>query len=443
MWFFQAIHDFLPIEEELSKKINSYCIDSRKVQNGSLFFAIKGQRADGHKFLDQAFQNGAIAAVVEKDVEINHSPMPLIHVDNVQETLQKMAKAVITFWKPKIIAITGSLGKTSTKDFLIILLREKYTVAGTPGNYNSQLTLPLTILNVGKPTEFLVLEMGIDQPGEIDRLLDIAPPTYAILTQLAHVHIEGFGSFDKLASEKVKVFQKMQTKVGVYSQDMPYSDLAKSQGKCKKICTSLKNPDADFYLKYKKDSFEVYKNKEFFLSSPSPFFDQKSHFNLLSTIALADDLKIEKSKILKAIPILKHAPNRLQKIQRNGISFICDAYNANVDSMENALMSLGKEKGRKIAILSDMVELGCCQREDHQRLAQIALQHADILVGLGQRLEVMRPIWKKSKKRWAFFLSYSNMLPYISKLVKKGDVILLKGSRKQALERVLDDLNIY
>ncbi|MCH9633202.1 MAG: UDP-N-acetylmuramoyl-tripeptide--D-alanyl-D-alanine ligase [Chlamydiae bacterium] len=442
MWFYQAIQDFLPLHKQLADQIESFCIDSRRVVDGSLFFALKGQKVDGHLFLTEAQNKGAVAAVVEKNTAVDNVSIPLLVVEDVQETLQQIAKAVVSFWNPKIIAITGSLGKTSTKDFLLAFLKEKFTVSGTPGNYNSQLTLPLTILNTPSPTQYLVLEMGLDQPGEIDKLLDIAPPDYSILTQLSHVHVEAFGTFEKLAHEKFKIFERKQTKVGVFNQDMPYAHLSNEKGSFKKIKISLEDAQANYYLSYEGQNFEVFKNQRSLFKMPSPFFDFKSHNNLLLALALADLLGVEIQKIKNVIPSLKHGPNRLQKIKKGKVVFICDAYNANLDSTENALMSLSKEPGRKIAILSGMVEQGKYSTENHQKLAKAALKYADILVGFGEELEVMRPIWKKNRKRWAFFLSYSNMLPYISKLIKKGDVVLLKGSRKNALERIVNDLNL-
>lgn len=441
MWFYPAIEGLIPLDKSLVNKISSFCIDSRKAQKGSLFFALPGQKVDGHNYLNQAAKLGAVAAIVEKSREVQ-APINLIRVDDVKKTLQQMAKLVIEFWKPKVVAITGSLGKTSAKEFTLALLKEKFSVYGTPGNYNSQLTLPLTILNAPSPTEYIVLEMGIDQPGEMDNLVKIAPPDYAILTHLSHVHVENFETFEHLISEKLKIFQNPKASLGLYSKDAPSQALIEKKILCEKISTSLKDPQATYYLNYQNDHFEIYKNQMPYLKAASPFFDLKSHWNLLLALALADRLGVDQASILKVIPTLKHEKNRLQKIEKGGVSFICDAYNANYESAENALESLKNEKGRKIAILSDMVEQGKYHLENHEKLATKALECADVIVGLGPGFECSRPIWKKSRKRWAFFLSYSNMLPYISKLIKKGDVILLKGSRKQALERVINDLSI-
>lgn len=440
MWFYQAIQETLQISQELADQITSYCIDSRLAQTNSLFFALKGEKVDGHDYLDQAFRNGAIAAVVEEGVEIKKTPLKLIYVSNVKKTLQKCASDVIRFWKPQIIAVTGSLGKTSTKEFLYTLVSEKLSIAANPGNYNSQLTLPLTILNVKKQTDYLLLEMGLDKPDEIDTLLKIAPPTYAILTMIAHVHVGFFNTFECLANEKMKIFKDVE-KLGLYNLDMPYSSKALKVGASLKMSYSLQNREADFYLKKEKNQIEVFKNEKLLMKCETPFFDFKSHYNLLAAIAMANVLQVDTSHILKMIPRLKHEKNRLQVVHKKNVTFLSDAYNANLDSGENALLSLYENfSGRKIAVLSEMVDQGDYSIENHIKLAEVALKYADVLIGFGPMMQHMRPLWKKSRKKWAFFLSYSNMLAYISKLVRKGDTILLKGSRKFALERLINDI---
>lgn len=441
MWFYQAVSHLIKLPPALVDQIQYFCIDSRKAVHKSLFFALKGQKVDGHDYLDQAASNGAIVAVVDQDFVCENPPLFLVRVNDVKVTLQEMAKSLIAFWKPKIIAITGSLGKTSTKDFTLALTKPYVSIYGTPHSYNSQLTLPLTILNTPRPMDYLVLEMGLNQPGEIDVLLDIAPPTYAVLTALAHAHVEAFNDFENLALEKMKIFSRKSTQVGFYNQDIPFSSLAAQKAPKKQITYSLKDSSASFYLELKENQVSIFKDQKLFLHFNSPFFDYKSHYNLLAAVALADLLKVTPQQMLEQIPHLKHAQNRLEKVEKNGVVFICDAFNSTLDSVENALMSLPKGKsGRKIAILSDLVEQGQYNEENHIKMAEIALQYVDCLIGYGEHLHVMSSVWKKSKKKWAFFLSYSNMLAYISKTIQKGDVILVKGSRKRAMERILHDL---
>lgn len=443
MWFFQAIQKYLPIAKELADQVTGFCIDSRKVTPGSLFFALRGERVDGHDYLKQAAANGAIAALVDREIKDQNIPLELIYCRDVREALQSLAKAVIDYWKPKIIAVTGSLGKTSTKDFILAFLKSQFAVVGTPGNYNSQLTLPLTILNVKEPTEYLVLEMGIDRPGEMDRLLDIANPDYAILTMLAHVHVEPFNDFENLANEKMKIFGRKGIKQAFYNLDMPFANKINStlSPAANAVSYSLSDRNASYFLELKDNKVQIFQGQREVASFISPFFDHKSHYNLLGAISIADTLGVSKENILNTIPLLKHASNRLEKIEKNGILFVCDAYNSNLESAENALMAIQKYPGRKIAIISDMIQQGQYHDQNHYKLAELALKHADCVIGFGSGLAILEQLGDKNKKRWAFFLSYESMLDYLMTLIQKGDVVLIKGSRKKALERIIHDLD--
>lgn len=442
MWFYSAIQNLFPGKEALFKQVENFCIDSRKATKNSLFFALPGERVDGHDFLEKAYQNGAIAAVVSKKTQFQNLPIELIYVEDVKKTLQKAAKQVIEFWKPKIIAVTGSLGKTSVKNFIHAFTESQKSIYATPGNYNTQLTLPLTILNAKAPTEYLLLEMGMDRPNEIDFLLEIAPPDFSVLTMLAHVHIEAFSSFEALAKEKMKIFSKRG--VGFYNLDMPFSEQVPGIGEGPKISFSLQDPRADFFLKKEKNQIEIFKKGVSFLKSDTPFLDLKGHINLLGAVSVADYIGVGAEKIKAQIPLLRYEKNRLEKVHKDGVDFLCDAYNSNLDSSINALQCFSENfEGRRIGIIGAMVEQGEHCSLNHQKLANEALKHLDCLIGFGEEMKEMIPIWKKSKKRWAFFLSYPNMLGYISKMVKKGDSVLLKGSRKFALERVLNDIDIH
>lgn len=443
MWFYPAIQHLFPDKKSLFNQIQNFCIDSRKAIKGSLFFALPGEQVDGHDYLEQAYKKGAIAAVVCREPSGKKLPIELIYVEDVKKTLQEAAKRVVQYWKPKIIGVTGSLGKTSVKNFIHTFTKDQKSIWATPGNYNTQLTLPLTILNAKKPTEFLLLEMGLDQPKEIDLLLNIAPPDISVLTMLAHVHIEAFLSFEDLAHEKMKIFSKKRG-VGFYNLDMPFSENVPRVGDGPKISYSLIDSKADFFLTKEKDQIEIFKKGASFLQVSTPLLDLKGHINLLGAIAVADYLGVTAEHIKNSIPQLRYEKNRLEKIEKKGISFLCDAYNSNLDSSINALKCFSENfEGRKIGILGGMTEQGVYCSTNHQKLAEEALLHLDYLIGFGEEMKEMIPIWKKSKKRWAFFLSYPNMLGYISKMAKKGDSILIKGSRKFALERVLHDIDIH
>lgn len=440
MWYAQAIAPLLNVSPALLDSIKHITLDSRCVEAGSLYVAIIGEKVDGHQFIDQAQKKGAVAALVHKDYSKKHPGLLLIQVEDVTSTLQQMAKKVVEFWKPIVIGITGSIGKTSTKEFVYALLNKTLSIHKTPGNFNTQLTLPITVLNTEGPTDYLLLEMGMDRPGELDRLIDIAPPDIAILTQLAHVHLEPFKTFERLAEEKLKIFGHKETELGIYSLDMPFADLAQKKGDSKKITCSLKEPSANYFLKEEKDELFFYRQGQFVLKFKPPLSDVKSRINLLFALALADTLKVSIQAIAKQIPTIQFPEKRMVELEHNGIFYLNDAYNSCVESVENALLSLAQKKGRRIAILSPMVEQGIYEVQNHQKIACLALRHADLLVGYGEEMQEMIPIWRKSGKKWAFFLSYPHLLAYLSKLLKKNDAVLIKGSRKYALERLLNDI---
>lgn len=440
MWYAQVVASHLEVPESWLGSLSHWTLDSRQVMQGSLYVALRGEKVDGHQFLEEAKQKGAICALVDDRYNQEVPGLFLIRVKDVKETLQALAKKVIEFWKPVVIAITGSIGKTSTKEFLYTLIQDSVSVYKTPGNYNSQLTLPLTILNAKIPTHYLLLEMGMDQPGELEKLIKIAPPDIAILTQLAHVHIEAFKTFASLADEKLKLFDHPKTKLAFFNLEMPFSQLALHRGVAKKITCSQKQKKADYYLEESESKLFFYKKGELKFSFTSPLPDPKSQTNLLFALAVGDTLGVNHSVLEKQIKAIQYPDKRMKKVEHKGVLYLDDAYNSCVESVENALLALPFKRGRRIAVLSSMVEQGDYAKENHLKIAAHALNHVDLLVGFGEEMEVMIPLWRASGKKWAFFVTYSSMLSYLRKLVKEKDTVLLKGSRKYALERLICDI---
>lgn len=433
MWYASLFEDQNLIPHDLLQKIEHIVLDTRAIKKNTLFAAIRGAKVDGHQFLEEAKELGAIGAIVEMSYE-GPEPFPLIRVENVKDYLQRLAKTLIQLWKPFVIGITGSIGKTSTKDYLYTLLSKTLSVHKTPGNFNSQLTLPLTILNAER-VDYLILEMGMDRPGELDRLIDIAPPDLAILTTLAHVHVESFHDFESLAHEKFKIFSHPQTKAQFYYLECPFAE--KLHGK---TSVSLKDPKADYYLKQNEgNTLELFENGQPLFTFENPLFDHKSQVNLLHALAVAKHLNVPCDVLKEQLKQIKFPEKRMQLKEYKGVLFLDDSYNSCVESVENALMTLPQREGRRIAILSDMIDQGQYSVENHEKIARLALEHADILIGIGEEFHVMVPIWKKSGKKWAFFLTYEVLSAYFNRLVKRGDTVLIKGKRLRALERVIDD----
>ncbi len=378
MWSASYLAPHLSTSATLLKQVKSWKLDSRLVQPGDLYVALRGKKVDGHQFLKEVHDRGAKAALIEKDYQgDSFKGLELIRVSSVSKTLQFLAKKLIEIWKPKIIGVTGSIGKTTTKEFIYTLLSSHLDIYKSFGNHNSQLTLPLTILNSPRPTQWLLLEMGMDRPGELDRLLDIAPPDYSIVTFLAHVHIEAFESFEHLALEKLKLFELEKTKAGIYPLEMPFSNLAKHHGGNKKITTSLINEKADYCFKKSSQTLLLYYKQKKIFDCQSPLQDPKSALNLLHAIALAHIIGLSFDQIRTQIPKIKYPEKRMQFIECRGVYFLNDAYNSCVDSVENALEALPKATGKKIAVLSEMVDQGPYSVENHQKLTQVELKHVD------------------------------------------------------------------
>lgn len=215
--------------------VRGVAVDSRQIKPGDLFFALPGAKADGHTFLEEAAKKGAAGAVVHHSYNGADFGLPLIKSDDVLQTLQELARKKVESARPRIVGITGSLGKTTTKEFVTTLLKAKYRVAASPGNSNSQIGLPLAILNhSGEGDEILVLEMGMTHPGEIHKLVSIAPPEVAVVTKVALVHACNFESIEEIAHAKGEIFSHPLTKMGIYNKESDFGGMLSGSGKCAK-----------------------------------------------------------------------------------------------------------------------------------------------------------------------------------------------------------------
>ncbi len=444
MWFSPLLRSFFHLDDSLARRIRSFSVDSRKTEPGGMFFALPGEKVDGHDYLCEAEKKGALAAVVDQNYRGKDPSLHLIRVVCVQTALQELARKAVALWNPFIIGITGSVGKTSTKDFLSTLLEGSLSCIANPGNQNSQLGLPLTVLNVSETKPYLLLEMGIDRPGELDALMRIAPPDFAVLTMLAHSHIARFESFESLAREKMKIFSRPETKMRFYNRDMPFASLIEQNFPGKTISYSLKDPEADYHVHKSGRECLLYKRQKFHFRFVYPLPDESGIYNLLSAVAVADQMGISADLIRERIPALRLPKGRLEQTEVRGVHFINDAYNANVESVVNALRVLGNVRGkRRVAVLSELVEQGKYSSANHERIVREAFRQADCLIGIGAEISCMISLGKKYKKKWAFFLSYDNMKHFVRNFVRKGDVVLLKGANRYHLENLIHDFTVH
>lgn len=396
-------------------------VDSRQVIEGDLFFALPGEKVDGHQFLSEAAKKGATHAVVSSEYQGESFGLTLIPVENTLAALQTMARKTLVCLKkaPLIIGVTGSAGKTTTKDFITTLLREKFRVTSNPGNYNSQIGMPLAILNsLTGDEEILVLEYSMTHAGNITDLLKIAVPDIALITSVSYAHSCNFTSLDDIALAKGEIFSHPNTRVGILPEECPNREALLALGMCKKKTFS----------------------HEMVLPTP-PFPGAHNLHNLHAACTVCLECGMEWEEIRSGIPKLKLPKKRLEKVVRSGICFINDSYNASPSGVKAALQSLPAptQGGKKIAILGEMKELGTFSDMCHQEVGEEALSHVDQFFCVGEGCRPIFETWKKNKRPVKLFDTFEKMIPSLKETLKEGDVVLLKGANSGKIWRVLDE----
>lgn len=422
--------------------INGVAVDTRLVTKGNAFFALSGLKVDGHNFLESAVKAGASCLVVNKNYAGDTFGVPVIYVEDTLQSLQSLAKSLLAKRKSKIVAITGSVGKTTTKDFLTTLLKQKYTVSKTLGNANSQIGVPLTIINHTTGDEdVLVIEMGMNEKGQLKTLVNIAPPDIAILTHAALTHASNFNSLNEIALEKAEILKHPQTKFGIINHDIENIHEIMQIGTCSKVSFSASTKAVDYYF----DNFIIQtKTGEVFKLNPDlhPFFGKHHYQNLTSAIACARLLDVSFEEIKMAEPLLSLPEKRFEIIEKHGIVFVNDSYNASEISVKAALESLPepKKNGKKIAVIGEMLELGKFSIQCHKNVAIKALSHVDMMMLLGKECAPILDHWKENKKPVELFFNRLELVNSLKTILAAGDVVLLKGSSANQLWKVLEEI---
>ncbi|NGX54622.1 MAG: UDP-N-acetylmuramoyl-tripeptide--D-alanyl-D-alanine ligase [Chlamydiae bacterium] len=431
------------LNQALSSKIIiiGAAIDSRQVNPGDLFFALPGEQVDGHDFLQQAAANGAVAAVVKADYQGETFGLELLRVVDVRGALQQLARLMLEQRSSKVVAITGSIGKTTTKEFLATLLGGSFRVFASPRSYNTQLTVPLSILMADGDEDILILEMGMTHVGQIEKLVSIAPPDIALLTKVAIQHTCNFlDGISGIAREKGMIFSNPKTFLGIVDHEVHHLDEIVKVGNCSKRSFSMVSKEADDYLELIPGGVRVFVKGEdpmdILLNLPM----KELYHNFLAAVVVARSLELPWSVIQERAKLLKLPPMRFEQIEKQGILFINDAYNANPDAMKAAIENLPKpQSGKKrIGVLGEMDALGMYSEGGHTLVAEVALEYLDQLICLGSRCEVMQRIWHREKKPVVLCQSREEVEEQLQKCVEPGDVVLLKGCRACGLDRVID-----
>lgn len=418
--------------------------DSRLVQPGDLFCALKGEKVDSHFFLKEVAEQGALAAVVSTTYQGEDYGLQLLAVDDVIEALHQMAKGAFRLRKTRVVGVTGSVGKTTTKEFIATLLEGQFSVAKTPGNANSKVGLPLSILNSLGTEEVFVEEMGMSSFHDIERLIAIAPPEIALVTKIALAHAAFFSEgLEGIARAKAEILSHPQTKLGVINaQAIRFSSMQQT-GTCDRISYGLKEefPEADYVLETVGTEYQIVE-----MGQRSPLFTlpfQATHLceNFLGAAAICRKMGMSWDQITAQAQKLKVYKNRFERLEVKGIIFLNDSYNANATSMKAALRNLPTPSpgGRRIAVLGSMRELGDFCETSHREVAEAAVEVVDHLICLGQECKPIVEYFNQRKKPVEWMESLAQVRSRVFDLAQPGDVVLLKGSNSHQLWKVLDN----
>lgn len=410
-----------------STPIHAFRIDSRNVVPGDLFFALKGARVDGHAFLQEAARRGAVGAVVQKGYMGSDFGLPLLAVENVEHALQGLAAAFLAQRKTRVIGVTGSVGKTTTKDFLAAILEARYRVGKTPGNENTQLSLPLVLLNARGDEEVFVLEMGMERPGDLLRLISIAPPEIALVTQVALAHAAYFpGGMEDIARNKADIFLSETLKTALYCHELRrFSAYPPRQSS---LSFSLDDKHADYFMQDGK----ILEKGRFGFDFSLPFSEKHWLHNFLAAASAARQMGLCWEEIAERIPHLKTAPMRFERFEKRGAVVINDAYNANPASMRAAFAGLPPPQagGKRIGVLGAMASLGSFSEQAHREIGLLAQQYFDRLLVVGS--EAMPLV--RNFPRAECFDSARDAGERLREILRAGDVVLIKGSRIMRME---------
>ncbi|WP_201456353.1 UDP-N-acetylmuramoyl-tripeptide--D-alanyl-D-alanine ligase [Chlamydia sp. 17-3921] len=421
------------------EKISGVAIDSRLVQPGDLFFALSGNTTDGHCFLRNAAKAGAVAAVVSKKYRGESFGLELIRVEDPKCALKEAGHSQYNLFQGNVIGIAGSLGKTTTKEFSKIFLSSTYKVFSSPKSYNSQLTVPLSLLMADGDEDFILLEMGVSEPGNMQNLLSIVQPDIVVMTHIADQHTKNFPSgVQGILEEKSLILNN--SRLQLLPKDSLWYDHLRSKSSLADIFSfSFHDQSADFCYKAIDSQTVTIQTPDEDIHLPIALSYKPAYVNLLIAVSLAWLLKVSIENLIYSLPSLQLPPMRFEQSIRNGIHIINDAYNACPEAMLAALDALPNpsEEGRIILILGHMSELGAYSDEGHAIVAMKALSKANMIFFVGEKWSLIQHTLKDQPCQTSFYSSVHDIEPILKNIVKQGDVVFLKGSRCLALESLL------
>ena len=436
-------------EEILEEVINSegVSIDSRTVGDGQIFFALKGDNFDGNEFAEQAILNGASKAVVS-DIRLK-GKKNIIFVENTLKALQNIAILHRRKFNIPVIALTGTNGKTTTKELIHHLLQTKYNSLCTQGNLNNHIGVPLTLLKLNNDHEIAVIEMGASAKGEIMDLCNIALPTHGLITNIGKAHIEGFGSVENIIETKTELFGFLRNNNGFFFYNSAVREILSklNESDFKNVIRfsenamdgihirSMENIPGELFIKIKMTDQKG--NKSVFSTK---VYGEYNFQNIVNASIIADFLNISTEKIVKSLQEFIPSNNRSQIMDWKGNTLILDAYNANPSSVDTAIRSFERitDQRDKIIVLGDMLELGITSREEHKSVLRHLLENNiyQLILLTGKHFLQAGKETDKITSNCKFFEKSEQTAQFLKTENISNSIILAKGSRGIRIEYI-------
>jgi UDP-N-acetylmuramoyl-tripeptide--D-alanyl-D-alanine ligase len=427
------------------------CTDSRQAKAGDLFFALSGDRFDGHRFVPDVAQKGAVGAVVARGrAAADLGACGVIAVDDPRKALGRLAAQYRKEFAPPTIAVGGSNGKTTTKELIAAVLRQKLATLWSEASFNNDIGVPLTLLNLEQRHQALVVEAGTNHPGELEPLMRMIQPGYGVITSIGREHLEFFGDLAGVAREEGWLAELLPGAGRLFiNGDSEWADglTGRSRAKAVRIGFSDRNDWRVRSLRVDKDGV-AFRTEGLSQDLAGEYrvrlLGRHQAVNALFAVAVAAELGLNRAQIERGLAECLPAKMRLQMWELNGVRVLDDAYNANADSMVAALQTLQELpcRGRRVAVLGDMAELGAQSEAAHEEAGRRAAE-----MGVGQLFAVgkmaavtARGARQAGLNRVLEFLDVETAAAAIKRFVRNGDVLLLKASRASRLERIAEML---
>ncbi len=441
----------LSVQGQEQKKATGVVIDNRKLTEGDLFFALSGERTDGHRFVEKALADGAAACVVERIPE--KVTGPLILVRSTRQALMDLAGWYRQILSVKVVGISGSVGKTSTKETIAAVLSEKYRVLKTEGNFNNEIGLPLTIFRLEEEHEIAVLEMGISDFGEMSRLAEVARPDIGVITNIGICHLENLKTRDGILKAKTEMFDYLAADgtAILNGGDDKLRTVREVNGK-KPVFFGLKEEEKGETFDVSGGNVVPHGLKELTFSLYLPGVEVRdvtlhalgrhNVYNALCAAAVGVTLGLTPDEIAAGLAKYRTIAGRSNIIETETLTIIDDCYNANPVSMKEALSILDLAEGRKIAVLGDMGELGDGEKELHREVGSFFLTTSVNTVFLAGKLmkEFMDEIKGKTDKTAYWYETREEMTRALLDYVKPKDTVLVKASHFMEFPEIVEEL---